>query len=96
MLFMLPTFTLYLTFSSGIWLGLGIYVLILIITLVHIGRSPKAGWVKTVAMLGVVVLPIGGLLDWWWGVIWGSRTDQIAQRKNLESSTSREKPEVEI
>ena len=45
------------------WLGFGIYALLLFITVTHIIRSHRSRLHKTIAVLGVVLLPVGGMLD---------------------------------
>jgi hypothetical protein len=68
------------TFSPEIRLGLGIYCLLLLITVIHIAGSRRERLDKTVEVLCVIFFPVGGMVDWWRRVIWGSREDQLARR----------------
>ena len=80
--------------SWGIWFGLGIYALLLIFTVTHIFQSHRSRWDKAIAVLSAVLLPVGGMLDWWCCVVWGSRADQLARRNQARDQLSADQSEV--
>jgi hypothetical protein len=70
-----------LTISSGLLPGLVIYVILAGLTTWHILRSVRGGWEKATWTAGVVLIPMVGILGYWWDCLWGSRSEEAERRR---------------
>ena len=69
-----------MTIFSKLMPWLLIYVILMGITVCHILRSGRNGWDKAWWIAGVLLIPLGGLVGYWWDRLWESRGEAVERR----------------